>query len=99
MPGVIAQFERGYAQGMIEALAVGLGLTAIGVSPQRWQKRMLPEDYEDTKKAAVIVAREKFPYIDLSTGKRKDPKDKDKRVPHAGIVDALLIGEWGRLSI
>lgn len=100
MKGSIAAHERGYAQGMIEAMATALRLPLVGVSPQKWQNKMLPADYEDTKKAAVLVAKERFPYIDLSTGKPKVEGTPDlKKKAHQGIVDALLIGEYARLYI
>lgn len=103
MGGSIASFERGYAQGMLKSIAVTLGLPETGVSPQRWQKEMLPPDYRetyaDTKDAALAVASAKFPYIDLSTGALKAESAPCQKKPHGGIVDAILIAEYARLNL
>lgn len=60
------------------------------VTPQIWQKVMLPGcKAGDTKPRALTVARSLWPdEAFLATDRSK--------VPHEGLIDAALIGEYGR---
>lgn len=90
MGGGAANYGRGYALGILEGLMVALGLRYEVVSPRRWQRDMLADiPGDDTKARAEIAARRLFPRADLTRSERARKADK-------GIVDALLIAEWGR---
>jgi hypothetical protein len=92
MPGGIAQFERGVARGWAWLLA-GLRISHELVAPQTWQKVMLAgTPGTDTKQKALVAAQRLFPGVDLRASERC-------RKPHSGIVDALLIAEWGRRKL
>jgi hypothetical protein len=64
-------------------------------SPRTWQKefwtvpKMAAGQKFDTKAAALAVVRKLWPTLDLRASERCS-------VPHDGIVDALLIAEYGR---
>lgn len=67
------------------------GITLVRVTPQSWQKAMLGK-CSDTKAAALTKARELWPQESwLATDRSK--------VPHDGLVDAALIGEFSRRTL
>lgn len=66
------------------------GLIWQRVTPQAWQKVMLPGcKAGDTKPAALRAARKIWPEEDWLATKRS-------KVPHDGLVDAALIAEYCR---
>lgn len=91
-PGSIAQFNRGVQRGfawLLTALDIPFQL----VPPRTWQKTMLQgEEDSDTKKRAINAALRLFPGVDL----RRTPRCT---TPHDGIAEALLLAEYGRLSM
>lgn len=77
--------------GMIEGILVAEHVPYTLVRPQVWTRQMhagLPRE-ASTKQRSMIVAQRLFPSIPLLATERS-------RKPHDGIVDALLIAEWGR---
>jgi len=106
-----ATFQFGYVCGAIRGLVVGGEAPYTLVQPKAWQKVIyqgIPEIRKppvkittgkragqmmkgklDTKKMSLVAAKRLFPNVDL----RKSERCK---IPHEGIVDALLICEYGR---
>lgn len=94
-----ADFSLGRQLGIFEALCVANNLSYLKVDPKDWQKMMfqgIPEmsklvkskNKRDTKAMALVAAKRLFPSVNLVlSGCSK---------PHDGIVDALLISEYGR---
>jgi len=88
--GSIANFNRGFCNGLFIGLLTALSIPFTMVRPQEWQKEMLAGiPGEDTKQRSVMAAQRLFPTVSLlPTPRCKKPSD--------GIADALLIAEWGR---
>lgn len=89
--GVTSMFRFGEAYGIIQALLTATLIPYRMVTPQSWVKYMhagLSKDIDSKDRSKIIVNR-LYPTIDL----RATEKSK---VPHEGIVDALLIAEHGR---
>ena len=92
-----ANFGRGFAMGMIEAVLTTVQkfrppgtLVFQSVKPQTWMKTLHGDlGGGDPKMKSLIVARRLFPFVSLKRTERSR-KDDD------GIADALLIAEWGR---
>ena len=90
MGGGAANFGRGYVLGLLEGILVSVSVRHVLVSPRRWQSVLLADvPGDNTKVRAAIVARRLFPHVDLRRSERA-------KKPDSGIVDALLIAEWGR---
>lgn len=76
--------------GVIRALLALKRIRHVFISPQRWQKAMLPNcQTGQTKTYALTVAKQLWPNETFLATPRS-------KVPHPGIVDALLIGEFAR---
>ena len=72
--------------GKILGMAEGLGIKTILISPQKWKKLLLKDDYvHDMKQGAIDFCQKLFPHISLLPTKRS-------KVPHDGISDAVCIG-------
>jgi hypothetical protein len=87
--GVSSMFKFGRGFGLLEGIAVGLGLRVVKVRPQAWQKVMLegmPRG-EHVKQSAVLRAKELFP--DLPIRFKAD----------WGMADAVLIAEYARRTL
>jgi len=95
--GRTTAFVMGKGVGIWLGLLAGIGVAHTLVSPQDWQKQMwkgVPvqkksSGKKDTKAMSLIAAQRLFPNADL----RKSEKAEK---PHDGIVDALLLAEYGR---
>ncbi|OGO09271.1 MAG: hypothetical protein A2Y61_05355 [Chloroflexi bacterium RBG_13_60_13] len=88
--GTIANFNRGFCNGLFIGLLTALNVPFTMVRPQEWQKEMLsgvPGD--DTKQRSILAAQRLFPSVSLLPTERC-------RKPSDGIADALLIAEFGR---
>jgi hypothetical protein len=99
-------FSFGYVCGALHTAIEAARLSYTLVSPKTWQKEMFqgipvlrkpaPKGKKrgpvDTKKMALIAAQRLFPTIDLRASIRC-------KNPHEGIVDALLIAEYGRRQL
>lgn len=93
MGGGSANFFRGYSLALFEGMLVALNVPYTVVAPSRWQKVMLADVIgDDTKQRAILACDRLFPEVDLRRSSRA-------RKPDQGLVDALLIAEYGRRTI
>jgi hypothetical protein len=93
-----SNFNFGKICGQIEGIITTLGYKYIKVQPKIWQKEILGDmekikkkdsNANDTKQMALIKSKELFPdFNNLATPRCSKP--------HDGLIDALLIAEWGR---
>ena len=91
--GAVSSFKFGYNFGVCEMALVCLGLPYVLVNPRTWSKAMhegLSKDI-DPKKRSLLAFQRLYPNTDLRSS------DKAKK-PHDGLIDALLIAEYGRRS-
>jgi crossover junction endodeoxyribonuclease RuvC len=87
--GVSAAFNYGTGYGKLLGMLETMGFSHELVRPQQWQKVMIPGSKKgQSKKDALIKARQLFPQETFI--------QKGCRVPHDGIIDAVLIAEYGR---
>lgn len=88
--GVSSTFKFGRGYGAIEGILTALGIPYQLVTPQAWTKVMHQGiEAADPKAKSLIAVSRLFPGFDLRASDRS-------RVPHDGMVDALLIAEFGR---
>lgn len=82
--------------GAVEMACVALSIPYKKVRPRKWQEEMfkdIPEILQpgtkkrDTKAMALVAARDIFPSMNLNFGGRA-------KLPHDGLVDALLMSEY-----
>ena len=90
--GVCSMFTFGRAFGAIEGILSAQDVPYVYVTPRRWSKAFHEgiSGCDPKEKSAIAVSRI-FPNADL----RATPRCK---TPHKGIIDALLIAEYGRLE-
>lgn len=92
--GVTSMFTYGHHAGILEGVLVALAIRHELVMPRLWMKTM------HLGIAAKLSAKERS----LHAAKRWFPKtnllatERSKK-PHLGIIDALLIAEWGRRKL
>jgi crossover junction endodeoxyribonuclease RuvC len=88
--GVAGAFKFGRTVGVIEGILAALEQPYTLVTPQAWQKVCHAGcEGTDPKVRSAIAVRRLFPTVScLATDRSK--------VAHAGLVDALLIAEYGR---
>lgn len=80
----------GRSHGKLEGILCALKIPYKLVPAKTWQKVMLTGVFGiDTKAKALKVASSLFPHVELKASARA-------RNPHTGVVDALLIAEYGR---
>lgn len=93
LAGSLAQFQRGFAFGMYQAMFVALGLSYHVVPPKTWQKVMFAGvSADDTKAASILVAKRLWP--------KEDWRRTEKcRTDDDGYTDAALIGDFGRRTL
>jgi crossover junction endodeoxyribonuclease RuvC len=87
--GVRSTFTFGMGYGQIKGILAALAIPRELVRPQEWQRTIL-KGYPEGSEA--IVASQLFPGRDF----RKSQRSKK---PHSGILDAVLIAEYGRRRI
>lgn len=76
--------------GVMRALLALKRIRHVFITPQSWQKAMMPNCATgQTKKYALTVAKQLWPGETFYANERC-------RTPHEGIVDALLIAEYAR---
>lgn len=74
----------------LRAMCELLAIRYVRVTPQKWQKEMLPGcEKGQTKHAAFTLARSLWPSESWIATERS-------RIPHDGIIDAALIAEYAR---
>lgn len=84
--GIASSGNFMYNFGKIIGLCEGLDREVIQISPQKWKKLVLKEEYEhDMKQGAIDFCTKNFPNINLlATSRSKNP--------HDGMSDAICIG-------
>ncbi|MBF0313358.1 MAG: hypothetical protein HQK52_08075 [Oligoflexia bacterium] len=90
--GVASTFKFGKLAGIVEGLITSHGLKFTLVAPQTWQKEIfegIDKKNLNPKQRALTAVHRLFPNIDLRASDRC-------KVQHDGLVDALLIAEYGR---
>lgn len=91
--GNVSMFNFGYGYGALEMALVALDIPYVLVPPQTWCKVMhqgLAKDIE-AKTRSLIVFKRSYPKLDLRATERCT-------TVHTGMLDALLIAEYGRRS-
>lgn len=89
--GVSSVFKYGRTFGMIEALVSAAGIPYEMVTPQKWTKEMhkgIEKSIPPKDRSRIALSR-LFPEVDLRVSERA-------KKPHEGLMDALLIAEYGR---
>lgn len=89
--GAVSMFNYGQGFGEIIGIVTALQIPYELVPPAKWTKEMLagvPAGIEGKERARIACER-LFPEANLLA----TPRCKK---PHEGLVDALLIAEWGR---
>lgn len=94
-------FSMGHQAGAVEMACIALSIPFIKVPPKLWQKEMFigvaeikksskksNKNTRDTKAMALIAAKRLFPKLKLTFG-------SVAKVPHDGLVDALLMSQYG----
>ena len=90
--GVTSMFNYGMGFGQIEGILATIPLKYTMVEARSWTKVMWEGTAAGESKArSLIVTRRLFPAVKLTVGR--------STVPHKGIVDALLIAEYGRRQL
>lgn len=89
-PGVNALCSMWDSYGALRSLIETRYLKHHRIAPQTWQKKMLPGCAKgQTKPYALSVAKRLWPTETWLATERST-------VPHAGLIDAALIAEYGR---
>jgi len=88
--GVTSMFSIGYGFGVLKQCLVDFSIPHEVVRAQVWQKEFgISGRKGNTKAQALQVCRGLFPDTNLLATERS-------KKPHEGIVDAVLIAEYGR---
>jgi len=101
--GSTSNFQFGLGKGLLMGLAAGMSIPFTLVQPKIWQKEcwegvtkvMKPmkegakRPVVDTKATSLVAVKRLFPKQDLRKSERA-------KIPHDGIVDAILICEYIR---
>jgi len=89
--GVSSMFKFGKVFGYLEAMLAAFQIPYIMVTPQQWSKEIhfgLSRDLKPKERSLVVLNR-MYPKVDLRVTERS-------KKPHDGLLDALLIAEYGR---
>lgn len=95
-----ATFEFGRSAGIVEGIVKTMRLPHVMVAPKEWQKEMWSgvdkvkksgKNSTDTKATSLIAVKRLFPKSILS-----DQSKPRSTKNHDGIVDSILIAEYGR---
>jgi hypothetical protein len=89
--------SMGLQEGAMEAFCAAYSIPFTKVPPKTWQKEMFEgltemkrsDGKRDTKAMALVIAKRLFPTVSLLATEKS-------KVPHDGIVDALLLSEYCR---
>lgn len=86
-------FKFGRVYGILESMLVCHKIPYSYVSPQKWTKEMHDgiEPMEPKDRSKIVVAK-LYPHDKLLATRRSS-------VIHSGLMDALLIAEWGRRQL
>lgn len=88
--GAVSMFRYGVGFGIWYGMLTAHGKSFLTVRPAAWHKVIMEglPHLEDPKATAQIAVNQLFPGVDLRAS------DRCKK-PHSGLVDALLIAEYG----
>ena len=87
--GIVSAFTYGKHFGELCSALTMLGIPYTLVSPVTWTKKMhLGVGIKDPKKKTLAIARRLYP-------KEKFLATDRSKVPHSGIVDAVIIARYG----
>lgn len=98
--GAGSTFEFGRSAGIAEACVCASGFPYMMVPPKVWQKEMWSgvdkvikqgKKSVDTKATSLVAVKRLFPGCSLS-----DPSKPKSNKVHDGIVDSILLAEYGR---
>ncbi len=88
--GAVSMFNYGTGYGEILGAIAAFKMEHTLVRPATWAKEMHANAKGGVAKARSLeVVRRLFPWVDLKATERS-------KTPHLGLVDALLISEYGR---
>lgn len=88
--GVTSTFSIGYGFGALRQCLFDFNIPHDVVRAKEWQKTYgIHGKKGDTKEQALEVCKELFPDVNLLATTRS-------KKPHSGLVDAILIAEWGK---
>jgi len=95
-----ANWSLAFQSGAVTAACISLGILYKKVPAKVWQRELFSniaplrkkDGSTDTKAMALLKTRELYPDLDLRGTVRS-------KVPHQGIVDAVLLREWGQRNI
>jgi len=89
--GNSSNFNFGLGKGILMGLVSGLNIPFTLVNPKAWQKETWEgvTKQSDNKKTSLLAAKRLFPEETFLATSRS-------RVPHDGIVDAVLMAEYAR---
>lgn len=93
--GVSSTFKFGANYGFVRMAVAALGWKYELVHSSRWTKVMhagVDSKIKDSKKKSGIAAQRLFP-------KESFLATEKSRVPHKGLIDAVLIAEYGRRKL
>ncbi len=88
--GVVSAFRYGTGYGMLRGICASLALPYTLVAPAKWHREIIGLSKDGTPKdRALAAALRLFPGVNLRAPERS-------KKCHEGLVDALLIAEFGR---
>jgi crossover junction endodeoxyribonuclease RuvC len=86
--GVCSSFNYGASYWGVRGICAALGIPYTLVAPVKWHRLLCVGDKGKPKERALRACIQLFPDVELRVGKG--------RKPHEGVVDALLVAEFGR---
>lgn len=89
--GARSTFEFGRSKGIKEGIMSTLSIPIVLVKVRDWQKQMwrdIDNSLKDPKAKSILSTKLYFPEVNMLMTKRS-------KVPHLGLVDSLLIAEYG----
>ncbi len=91
--GAVGMFNYGQGFGELLGVLIALKVPFTLVPPRAWSKVMhAGVQGDDPKKKSITAAKRLFPNVELRATERC-------RKPHLGMVEALLIAEYGRRQL
>ena len=89
--GVCSAFNYGASYWGVLAICAALRIPVTKVPPMKWHRALIVGKDGSPKDRALMACRQLFPEVELTVGKG--------RKAHEGVVDALLIAEYGRRTL
>ncbi len=89
--GVCSAFSYGASYWGVLAICAALEIPVTTVAPVKWHRALVSGTDGTPKGRALIACERLFPGVELRVGK--------SRKAHEGLVDALLLAEFGRRQL